>query len=128
MRTTHWMDPGSTLDRGGMRRTSDVPVWYRADTGQGRLVGNRLDPNNPGTTARNREASLFLSTRPVVPDERGRRLRQEVALLATDVESGRLPARPCTDRDDRDRRVEVLFGFTNPRIFTFAQKTQDDAE
>jgi hypothetical protein len=71
---------------------------------------------------------LFLSTRPVVPDERGRRLRQEVAQLATDVESGRLLARPCNDRDDWDRRVDILFGFTDPRIFTAARRTQDDAE
>ena len=49
VRTTHWMDPGSTRDRSGMRRTSEVPVWYRADIWQGRLVGNRLDPDNPRT-------------------------------------------------------------------------------
>lgn len=128
VRTTHWMDPGSTRDRSGMRRTSEVPVWYRADIWQGRLVGNRLDPDNPRTTARNHEASLFLSTRPLVPDDRGRRLRREVAQLASDVESGRLLARPCTDRNDWDRRVEVLYGFTDPRTFTAARKAQDDAE
>ena len=128
VRTTHWMDPGSTRDRSGMRRTSEVPVWYRADIWQGRLVGNRLDPDNPRTTARNREASLFLSTRPVNPDDRGRRLRREVAQLAADVTAGRLVARPCTDRDDWARRVEVLYGFTDPRDFTTARKRQDETE
>ena len=128
VRTAHWMDPGSTRDRSGMRRTSDVPVWYRADTWQGRLVGNRLDPDNPRTTPRNREASLFLSTRPVVPDERGRRLRREVAQLGAEVAAGRLLARPCPDRDDWDRRVEVLYGFTDARAFTAARKYQDETE
>lgn len=128
VRTAHWMDPGSTRDRSGMRRTSEVPVWYRADTWQGRLVGNRLDPDNPRTTERNQEASLFLSTRPARPDQRGRRLRQEVAQLAVDVADGHLLARPCADRDDWDRRVEVLYGFTDAGTFTAARKLQDEKE
>ena len=37
VRIAHWMDPGNFTDPSGMRRTSDVPVWYRADTWQGRL-------------------------------------------------------------------------------------------
>lgn len=128
VRTAHWMDPGSTRDRSEMRRTSEVPVWYRADIWQGRLVGNRLDPNNPRNTARNREAALFLSTRPSTPDERGRRLRKEVAQLAEDVAASRLLARPSNDRDDWDRRVEALYGFTDPHAFTSARKLQDDGE
>lgn len=127
VRTAHWMDPGRTRDRSGLRRTSEVPVWYRADTWQGRLVGNRLDPDNPRSTTRNREASLFLSTRPRVPDDRGRRLRQEVAQLAADVAAGTLLARPCAERDDWDRRVEVLYGFTDPRSFTNTRLRQDTA-
>ena len=122
------MDPGSFLDPSGLRRTSEVPVWYRADTWQGRLVGNRLDPDNPADTPRNREAALFLSTRPRVPDDRGRRLRREVAQLAADVARGQLLARPCAERDDWDRRVEVLYGFTDPREFTAARKQQDAKE
>lgn len=128
VRIAHWMDPGSTRDRSGMRRTSEVPVWYRADIWQGRLVGNRLDPNNPRTTDRNCEGCLFLSTRPSTPDERGRRLRKEVSQLAADVAAGRLLARPSTDRDDWDRRVELLYGFTDPRAFTDARRQQDDRE
>ena len=130
VRIAHWMDPGNFTDPSGMRRTSDVPVWYRADTWQGRLVGNRLDADNPRTTRRNVEASLFLSTRPVVPDQRGRRLRLEAAQLAADVAAGELLARPCSDRDndDWDRRIEVLYGFTDPRAFTSARKEQDARE
>ena len=130
VRIAHWMDPGNFTDPSGMRRTSDVPVWYRADTWQGRLVGNRLDSDNPRTTRRNVEASLFLSTRPVVPDQRGRRLRLEAAQLAADVAAGELLARPCSDRDndDWDRRIEVLYGFTDPRAFTAARKEQDARE
>ena len=130
VRIAHWMDPGNFTDPSGMRRTSDVPVWYRADTWQGRLVGNRLDSDNPRTTRRNVEASLFLSTRPVVPDQRGRRLRLEGAQLAADVAAGELLARPCSDRDngDWDRRIEVLYGFTDPRAFTSARKEQDARE
>jgi hypothetical protein len=130
VRIAHWMDPGNFTDPSGMRRTSDVPVWYRADTWQGRLVGNRLDSANPRTTRRNVEASLFLSTRPVVPDQRGRRLRLEAAQLAADVAAGELLARPCSDRDndDWDRRIKVLYGFTDPRAFTSARKEQDARE
>ena len=79
---------------------------------------------------RNVEASLFLSTRPVVPDQRGRRLRLEAAQLAADVAAGRLLARPCSgrDNDDWDRRIEVLYGFTDPRAFTSARKERDARE
>lgn len=127
-RTTHWMHPGSTRERSGMRRTSEVPVWYRADTWRGRLVGNRLEPDNPMTTNRNRDASLFLSTRPVVPDERGRRLRKEVAELAADVAAGRLLARPCIDREDWARRVDLLYGHSDARLFSAARRRQDEEE
>lgn len=83
---------------------------------QDRLVGNRLDPNNPRTTTRSRRASLFLSIRPSTPDECGRSVEEEVAQLAAGVGEGRLLARHRTDRDGWDRRAEALCGFTDPRI------------
>lgn len=123
LRTHHWMSPGSTRDRGGLARTADVPVWYRADTWAGRLVGNRLDPGNPPHSWRNRAGALFLSTAPRSPDLRGRRLRAEVAWLAADVAAGRLLAAPSPARDAEDwlDRVRGLYGHTDPRQFTQAR-------
>ncbi len=129
IRGDHWMSPGTSIDRSGLRRTANVPIWYRDDTWHGRLIGNRLDPDNPPATARNRTGGLFLSTRPRVPDALGRQLRDEVASLAQDVREGRLLARPAGSRDLDDwlGRILGLYGFEDPRAFTAAREIQDRA-
>lgn len=125
---THWMTPGPVTERGGLTRVRDVPVWYRADTWTGRLVGNRLDPDNPPQTWRSTAGALFQSTRPRVPDEAGLRLRREVAHLAADVAAGRLLAAPCPlrDPDDWDARVQALYGYQDPRDLTAAREAAQD--
>lgn len=127
IRGDHWMTPGTKIDRAGNRRTAEVPVWYRADTWTGRLVGNRMDPDNPPTTVRNRSGALFLSTRPRSPDTAGRQLRAEVTQLAADLMGARLLARPASSRsrEDQKERIRVLFGFDEPKDFLAARQTQD---
>lgn len=110
-----------------LRLPSDLPSGeHRASTWPA-STGN-TKPANPRTRARNHAASLFLSTRPVVPDERGRRLRKEVAELAADVAAGRLLARPCIDREDWARRVDLLYGHSDARLFSAARRRQDEEE
>lgn len=127
IRGDHWMTPGTKIDRAGNRRTAEVPVWYRADTWTGRLVGNRMDPDNPPTTVRNRSGALFLSTRPRSPDTAGRQLRAEVTQLAADLMGARLLARPASSRsrEDQKERIRVLFGFDEPKDFLAARQTHD---
>ncbi len=127
VRGDHWMTPGVKVDRAGNRRTAEVPVWYRADTWTGRLVGNRMDPANPPTTHRNKSGALFLSTRPRTPDAAGRQLRSEIGQLASDLMSARLLARPASSRsrEDQKDRIRVLFGFNDPKGFLTARQAQD---
>ena len=127
VRGEHWMVPGTTVDRSGTRRTAEVPVWYRSDTWAGRLVGNRMDPENPQTTPRNKAGALFLSTRPRSPDMAGRLLRAEVAALGAEVAAGHLLARPAAarSRDDQLDRIRSLYGYADPRAFTAARTAQD---
>ena len=126
VRGDHWMTPGQVTDRRGFTRVQDVPVWYQSGTWTGRLVGNRLDPQNPAATWRGQRGALFLSTRPRVPDESGLRLRSEVAALAADVAARRLLAAPAgvRDTDDAIERIRVLFGYDDPRTFTAARIAQ----
>lgn len=128
LRACHWMTPSMVRDSSGTRVPTDLPIWYRADTPAGRLVGNRLDPDNPPTTWRGVAGGLFLSTRPRIPDARGIRLRSEIKQLAADVRAGRLLARPAAQRP-RDQwidRIANLYGYTNLRAFTAARTTQDE--
>jgi hypothetical protein len=125
VRSEHWMTPGTVREKGGLTRAATVPVWYRSDTWEGRLVGNRLDPANPATTWRNERGRQFLSTRPRVPDQRGIQLRAEIAMVATDVASGRLLATPATQRDDWADRIRSLYGFEDPAEFTAARHSQN---
>lgn len=126
VRGDHWMTPGKTIDRHGLARVADVPTWYRSDTWAGRLVGNRLDPQNPSTTWRGTVGARFLSTRPRTPDERGRQLRREIARLAADVAAARLLAAPSSlrDPDDWAQRVFAIYGYDDPRAFTAARVEQ----
>jgi hypothetical protein len=121
VRSEHWMTPGSVRDRGGFTRAAQVPVWYRSDTWEGRLVGNRLDPANPPMTWRSSRGELFQSTRPRDPDVRGRMLKREIKALADDVTSGRLLAPPATAREDWMDRVRALYGFDDADEFTAAR-------
>lgn len=127
IRGDHWMTPGVKVDRAGNRRTAEVPVWYRADTWAGRLVGNRMDPTNPPATRRNSSGALFLSTRPRTPDTAGRQLRAEINQLATDLTSAQLLARPASSRsrEDQKDRIRALFGFNDPKGFLAARQAQD---
>lgn len=119
----HWMSPGSTRDPGGLTRTANVPVWYRSDSWEGRLVGDRLDSRSPPTSWRNKAGALFQSTRPRPPDHKGRRLRAEINALAVEVAAGTLLATPSLARDEAsiDDRIRALYGHTDPRAFTAAR-------
>jgi hypothetical protein len=127
VRTTHWMTPGSLLDRSGLRRTATVPVWYRSDIWQGRRIGNRLA--NAPHSRRGARGSLFLSTTPPEPDQLGRRLRAETSYLGRDVAVGCLLANPSMRRDDDDfdERIQALYGVTNPREFAQRRHDQNNA-
>jgi hypothetical protein len=125
VRSEHWMTPGTVTEKGGLTRAASVPVWYRSDTWEGRLIGNRLDPANPAATWRGERGALFLSTRPRHRDARGVQLREEVGMLAADVAAGRLLAAPSTQRDDWTERVRALYGFTDPAAFTAARQRQN---
>lgn len=130
VRSTHWMTPSIVRDKSGQQRNADVPIWYRSDTWEGRLIGNRLDSANPSSTWRNREGCLFLSTRPRERDELGVQLKMEVSLMAEDIAAGRLLAAPSLQRDPDDwaERVRVIYGYKDPREFTAARLEDEDRD
>jgi hypothetical protein len=127
VRSEHWMTPGAVRERGGLARAAQVPVWYRSDTWEGRLVGNRLDPANPPVSWRSSRGALFQSTRPRVPDLLGRLLKREIQSLAHDVAGGRLLAAPATVREDWLDRVRILYGYDDAAEFTAARMRQQAA-
>ncbi|MFT4189004.1 MAG: hypothetical protein QM621_10540 [Aeromicrobium sp.] len=124
----HWMTPGNKRDRvSGQSRVADVPVWYRSDAVEGRLVGNRMALERGGAGHwRTDFGAYFLSTVPPAPDVRGLRLKAEVRRTAAEVASGSLLAAPSSTReiDDMVERVETLYGYTDLRAFTAARLAQ----
>lgn len=124
--STHWMTPGSKRDGSGLARVADVPVWYRSDSVEGRLVGNRLASERKGAHWRGSVGALFMSTVPPVADAKGVRLRREVAQVAQDVADGSLLAAPSSSRDIDEiiDRIESLYGYSDPRMFTDARLAQ----
>ena len=86
-------------------------------------MGNRLESATLASTWRNRDACLFLSTRPAAPDAKGILLKKEIKSIAEDVASRRLLAAPSLQRDPDDwaQRVRVIYGCDDPREFTTAR-------
>src|SRR5690349_20607171 len=80
----------------GQTRAGEVPVWYRSDAVDGRLIGNRLASERRGDHWRGAVGALFLSTVPPVVDMRGVKLKHEVAQIAADVANRRLLAAPSS--------------------------------
>lgn len=120
---THWMTPAISVDRrSGQRVPRGMPVWY-SEHEWGRLVGNRLSPNHRGAHWRGVFGKYFLSTVPTDPDQVGRTLRREATMIADDVRTGRLLARPCIERtvQDQAERIRTLYGYDDLRAFTRAR-------
>jgi hypothetical protein len=87
-------------------------------------VGNRLDPGNPPVTWRCSRGALLQSSRPRVPDLRGRLLKRQIQALAHDVAGGRLLAAPAIVWEDWLDRVRILYGYDDAAEFTAARKRQ----
>ena len=120
VRGCHWMTLGPVAERSGLRRTAEVPVWYRPDTWECRLVGNRVESAARPVTERSKAGGLFLWTRPPAPVRPVVQLRWEARQVVVGVSAGRLLARPAASRgiEVGEDRVQPQYGYTDLRALT----------
>jgi len=113
---SYWMLGGTVEDRkSGARYGSEVPVWYSDREVTGRLVGNRdTSKSNRSNSYRQRVGRYWLSTPFREPDIKGRRLKEEVGWMASDLQDHKLIYMPSHlwsgSFDSTDDRIERLNG------------------
>ncbi len=99
--SSYWMVPETKrTGRGGAVVNADLPVWYREDRVDGRLVGNRSSKaSEKSPSSAQRHGALFLSTRFNSVDQKGVQLKHEMQQLAEEVQNGAIPVVPHAERD-----------------------------
>lgn len=107
----HWM-----VSPRGDQRTSEVPVWYDENSPHGRGVSDRdFDRSQASSSSRQREGSLFLSTRSEELDTMAVAIRKEMHYIREDLLSGAMRF-SVQEHDDNDIAPELLEAVTPWRI------------
>lgn len=106
IRGTHWMSETAVVN--GVRGNNELPVWYRDDSTDVKLVTGRGVGNRRDVGSITHPSQYFLSTPFPEPDQRSLRLRDDINLLVEELHNGTVAMIPSMYRedDDQERRVK----------------------
>jgi hypothetical protein len=118
IRGVHWMDGQVKINpRTGVKMNTQLPVWYSDRKVTGRLVADRDTTKSMSSPSYRQQLGRYWLSTPFrgQHDERGLRLKAEVAQLAHDMKKHRLPYMPSplwhdSGPDTIDNRIPRLNG------------------
>lgn len=127
----YWMSGNvKTEPRTGVRKNTELPVWYSDTRVTGRLVGNRdTSKSARSNSSRQRKGMYWLSTGfRGFRDMDGLQLKEEVKSLSEDLKAHRMLYRPASGWGDAefDARMLRINGITTSEYAALIKANPDD--